>query len=307
MAIKNAIIRKKIDNIAYELLIQSTGDIVVLNDGTTLNAKLAQIVSAFGNIVTVDIIDEKINTSIDQLYNKITGIDENSSINEAYDTIKEIAEWIATEVPTSAQDIVDSINELTTEIRALEEAATKVTDSETNGNIVVDGNEVTVYEHPETHEASMVVESNEKQFVSKTDKEAWNAKEEMLYVNASDENISTVLSDSDSCIVGLNDIDLNINYQNSDGENVDVNGDKSITSIEIGSSKFIQFELPEGYQVTSVNIVADDVESEIQYDVSYDNKVSFTVSNIGNLTYSDEDVPLFTTNYYVKVVLDITS
>ena len=305
---KYAIIRKKIDNIIYELLVQSTGDVVMLPDGTSLNAKIAQIVSAFANIVTVNVIDEKIDNSANELYTRVTGFGEGTTINEAYDTIKEIAEWLTTETPTSAQDIVDDISDLSIAIKALEEAATKVVDSSINGNIIVDGNEVTVYEHPETHEAAMIVESDDKQFVSKTEKTAWNAKEELVYVNASDENADfTTLTDSNSHIITIDDMTLNINYQNSDGEFVDVNGDKVINDVEVGSSKFIQFTIPDGYHVTSISTVIDDVESAIIYNTAYNNVVSFTVSNIGNLTYSDKGVPSFTTNYSIKVVLDITT
>lgn len=54
--------------------------------------------------------------------------------------------------------------------------ANKTTSSGTNGNIAVDGTQVTVYTHPATHDASMIVESATKRFVTDTEKATWNAK-----------------------------------------------------------------------------------------------------------------------------------
>ena len=306
MAIKNALLRKKIDNIMYDLQIQTTGDIVELSDGTTLNAKIAQILSAFTNIVSEKAIDNKISTSTQTLYEKVTGFGPDTQINEAYDTIKEVAEWLTTETPTSSQDIVDDIKELTTAIETLEQQATKVTKSETNGNIVVDGEEVVVHTHPETHSAAMIEETEDKLFVSPEEKAAWNASETMVHLDASDETTDySVMSEVDSYTISFDNFDLGISYQNSDAELITVSDGPTTIDSEVGSSKFIQFTLPENYTVTSVTNVIDNNESAIPYSVSFNNKVSFTVNNIGNLTYDDNGVPTYTTNHTVKVVLDL--
>ena len=308
MAIKNALLRKKIDDIMYDLQIQSTGDIVELSDGTTLNAKIAQIVSAFANVVTEQTIDNKISTSTETLYEKVTGFGPDTDINEAFDTIKEIADWLVTNEPTNAQDIVNDIKELTTAIETLETQATKVSASETNGNIIVDEKEVTVYTHSETHSAEMIEETDTKLFTTPEEKEAWNAAETMVHLDASsDETDYSVLAEVDSCTISFDNFDLAINYQNSDGEPVEVADAPSTINSEVGSSKFVQFTLPENYTVTSVTSVVDGAESPITYTTSFDNKVSFTVNNIGNLSYNGEGVPSYTTNHTVKVVLDIVA
>ena len=45
MAYKNAILHKKINNIIYDLMIQTTGSLVILNDGSRLDDKIADILS----------------------------------------------------------------------------------------------------------------------------------------------------------------------------------------------------------------------------------------------------------------------
>ena len=48
--------------------------------------------------------------------------------------------------------------------------STNVEGSTTNGNILVDGNEVEVYKHPSTHDTSMIVQDSSNRFVSDTEK-----------------------------------------------------------------------------------------------------------------------------------------
>ena len=305
MAIKNALLRKKIDTIMYDLLIQTTGDVVVLSDGVTLNAKVAQIMAALEKIISEEIINGKISASTESLYAKITGFTPDITINEAYDTIKEIAEWLTTETPTSAQDIVDNIAALNEAVQKLEETATKVVKSDINGNIKVDGAEVTVYTHPDTHSASMIDETETRKFVSPEEKEKWNGAETMVHLDGSSADTDySILDTADSCTISFEDMALAISYQNTAAETVAVaDGPTSITS-EVGSSKFVQFTLPEGYNITSVINVIDSNETPITFNKSYDNKVTFTVTNIGNLTYSESGVPSYTTNHSVKVVID---
>ncbi|WP_214810958.1 pyocin knob domain-containing protein [Exiguobacterium sp. s127] len=63
-----------------------------------------------------------------------------------------------------------------TKLNSISTGATKAANSATNGNIAIDGAQVTVYTHPATHDASMIVESATKRFTSDTEKAAWNAK-----------------------------------------------------------------------------------------------------------------------------------
>lgn len=61
-------------------------------------------------------------------------------------------------------------------LNGISTGANKTTSSATNGNIAIDGSQVTVYTHPATHDAAMIVESATKRFVSDTEKNTWNAK-----------------------------------------------------------------------------------------------------------------------------------
>lgn len=65
--------------------------------------------------------------------------------------------------------------------------STKVEASETNGNIKVDGVETVVYTHPATHEAAMIVESEEKQFVTAAQKDIINNAAAVVLVASQDE------------------------------------------------------------------------------------------------------------------------
>lgn len=62
-----------------------------------------------------------------------------------------------------------------------------VEDSETNGNIVVDGEEVVVYTHPETHAASMIVEEDDRKFVTSAEKDIINNAAAVVFVASADE------------------------------------------------------------------------------------------------------------------------
>ena len=68
--------------------------------------------------------------------------------------------------------------------------STKVEASETNGNIKVDGVETVVYTHPETHEAAMIVESEEKQFVTAAQKDIINNAAAVVLVASQDEVVN---------------------------------------------------------------------------------------------------------------------
>lgn len=85
----------------------------------------------------------------------------------------------------------DETNGLVAKVAALEAVgSTKVEASETNGNIKVDGEEVVVYTHPETHEAAMIVESEEKQFVTAAQKDIINNAAAVVLVSSQDEVVN---------------------------------------------------------------------------------------------------------------------
>ena len=305
MATKNAILRQKIDGIMYNLLVQSTGDIVTLSDGTTLSAKIAQIVSTFDSIITENIIDEKISTSSTSLYEKVTGFNSDTSINEAYDTIKEIADWLNTDAPTSAQDIINELGDLTEAISTLETNATIVEASETNGSIKVNNEDVTVYTHPETHSAEMIEETDTKKFVTPEEKEAWNNKDLIPFINASSTDADySILDTATGCVISIDDISVTITYTNVDNETINVSDGVASILAEVGSSKYVEFTLPEGYTVNSIASVVGETESNVEYSIE-NNKVSFIIKNIGNLSIGTDNIPVFSDTQSIKVILSL--
>lgn len=78
-----------------------------------------------------------------------------------------------------------------TRIAALEEVeATKVEQSTTNGNVVVDGEEVVVYTHPETHSAEMIVETDDRKFVTAAEKSIIGSAAAVVVVASQDEVVN---------------------------------------------------------------------------------------------------------------------
>jgi hypothetical protein len=85
-------------------------------------------------------------------------------------------------------------------IAALEAVgSTKVEQSETNGNIKVDGQEVVVYTHPETHSAEMIVETDDRKFVTAAEKDLINGAAAVRLVASQDE----VVNETDLYMVEL--------------------------------------------------------------------------------------------------------
>lgn len=175
--IQKAIAKIKIEGILKEAAIKTIGEQVFLADGTTVEATIASILTNIANLPTESTVDTKVKASCDALYNKIMGLtDADTTINEAYDTLKEVAEWIESHGDV-ATAFTNDIAGLKTAVQALQAVgATKVEASETNGNIKIDGQEVTVYTPPETISADKVTETDNKQFVTAEEKADWNSR-----------------------------------------------------------------------------------------------------------------------------------
>ena len=62
----------------------------------------------------------------------------------------------------------------------ISENATNTQESSINGNIKIDGQEVVVYTHPEKHNATDIIEDNEHKFVTQTEKNTWNNKQDKI-------------------------------------------------------------------------------------------------------------------------------
>ena len=162
MAKTNAILKMKVEGILKEIWLKSGATDIVVDESTgeTLATRLASIASdlesAVSGGVTTTQVNSMISTAIDDLINGAPA---------AYDTLKEIADYLAThqnEYTALVQTVgnkVDKVegkglstNDFTTalmnKLNGIAEGATKVEKSSTNGNIKVNGTETQVYAHP---------------------------------------------------------------------------------------------------------------------------------------------------------------
>lgn len=157
MAAKNAILQMKIEEVLNDLLPKTIAAQVIVDDGTqeTLATRLASIMSKLDGIVDSGTIDSKISTAIDGLIDGAPG---------TYDTLKEIADYIASheEVSSALNEAIgnkvdkvegkglsteDFTTALKTKLEGIAEGATKV-EASTNGNIKINGSDTPVYVHP---------------------------------------------------------------------------------------------------------------------------------------------------------------
>ena len=114
MAIKKVLLTKKINGVVYDLFPKTSAELVVYGE-TTVAQALASFASDMSNYYNKTEADQKTKEACDALYNKIMGITEgDSTINEAYDTLKEVAAWIGEHGEVAAA--------FTTDIAALKKA-----------------------------------------------------------------------------------------------------------------------------------------------------------------------------------------
>ena len=161
MAIKNAILKMKIEGILNEIWLKSGASQIIVDDasGETLATRLAQISTdiqaAVAGGLKASEVQTMISTAIDNLVD---------GAPETMNTLKEVSEYIAEHEDVvaalnaaiggkvdkvegkglSANDFTDA---LLAKLNAIAEGATKVEASTTNGNIKVNGQEVKVYTH----------------------------------------------------------------------------------------------------------------------------------------------------------------
>lgn len=162
MASKNVILQMKLEEVLTDIMVRTGADNVIVDvaKNETLATRLASIArdlqSATANGMTEGKVNELITAKINALVN---------GAPQAYDTLKEIADYIAKN--QSAVDAINSAignkvdkvvgknlstNDFTTpllnKLNAIADNATKTEKSTTNGNIKINGVETTVYKHP---------------------------------------------------------------------------------------------------------------------------------------------------------------
>ncbi len=163
---KMVIFQDEVNGVLTDLMARSHVDNVIYEEGgqqKALSTKLAEIIAAIALKADSATVTDDIKAANDALYNKIMGItaEDGTTVNEAYDTLKEVAEYLTAHGDV-VQGFTNDIAGLKTAVETLQSGMTKVEHSDTNGNVKVDGAEVVVYQHPATHPASMITDTAEK-------------------------------------------------------------------------------------------------------------------------------------------------
>lgn len=158
MANKNVLVQMMIDSVMQNVMVQTGADNVIVDvaKGEMLSTRLASIATALAGMNSATEVDSKISKAIDDLI---------GGAPETYDTLKEIADYIASD--STAMDALNnailnkvdkvdgkglSANDFTsalkTKLEGITTGATKVEKSTTNGNVKINRIETTVYSHP---------------------------------------------------------------------------------------------------------------------------------------------------------------
>lgn len=198
--IKKMRLRKKIDSVIYDIYTKTSSDIVEYGN-TTVKDQLDTLVAGLAAVITEATVDSKISTAVDTLYNRIMGItaQDGTAVSEAYDTLKEVANYLTahgnvvqgfttdignlkTTVGTASSGLVKDVDDLQTTVAAMDYS--KVTTSNTNGKLNIDGVEVTVYDEPASFAASRITEDSTHKFVTEAQVSIINAAASVKVVSA---------------------------------------------------------------------------------------------------------------------------
>ena len=93
--INKVYLQKIINNVLSTVYPMSSAD-AILYKSTTVSAELESLANDLSSVITSETVDAKIKAESDKLYNKIMGItdEDNTSVSEAYDTLKEVAAYL---------------------------------------------------------------------------------------------------------------------------------------------------------------------------------------------------------------------
>ena len=172
MSHKNGKITKVINDTKYDIYVKTSADQVVYDDTTTVKQKMIEIINALkngggigggdsgsGNISSTE-VDAKIKTACDDVFNKIMGTTDQADLNAAFDTLKEVSDYLATH-GTVVDGFTSDINDLKSKIEALNTAATHVNIDTLNklstsdaGKLLFNGAEISSDNTGSTTEAS---------------------------------------------------------------------------------------------------------------------------------------------------------
>lgn len=163
---KQVIFQDEINGVLTDLMARSHVDNIIYEEGgqqIALSAKLASMIAAIAAKADSTAVASDIQTATNNLYNRIMGItgEEGDTVAAAYDTLKEVAQYL-TDHGSVVAGFTSDISGLQTAVQTLQNTMTAVEHSETNGNVKVNNEEVQVYRHPDTHPASMITDTAEK-------------------------------------------------------------------------------------------------------------------------------------------------
>ena len=203
-AAQKAILTAKIEGVLKDLMVKTTADQVFIDDATTLDAKLAEVISALDgkaasshthaqteivgleDALTSRPTTETMNTAISTAISELIG-----GAPETYDTLKEIADYISAHadvvnainaaigakadasVVTALQTTVSAIQ---TTVDALGALATKNTVSETDLDEALKSKINTAADGNHSHDNKTVLDGITADLVS-----AWNSKSKVYY------------------------------------------------------------------------------------------------------------------------------
>lgn len=131
--IKKTLLKKQVAGKVYGLYPETSADIVKYGESSTVGAELAALIAKMGD--GAGSVTQQIADAIEQCKKDILGLDEsNPTINEAYDTLREVAEWIENDT-TGAAALTNKVAALETDVTALKpdvaQAKTDIADLKT--------------------------------------------------------------------------------------------------------------------------------------------------------------------------------
>lgn len=88
--VSNVIFRAMVDGVLTDLMGKTIGDVIYLSDGSTLTAKIAEIVVALNERAKSADVTDEISTAVSGLKTEIMG----GNVPEALDTFKELADYL---------------------------------------------------------------------------------------------------------------------------------------------------------------------------------------------------------------------
>ena len=95
MAIKKVLLKKKIEGVIYDLYVKSSADIVAFSESQSVAEKITDMVGILDGLTTGDnSVDKKIAAAKTEVINQIMGATDGEQIAQAFDTIKEIADYL---------------------------------------------------------------------------------------------------------------------------------------------------------------------------------------------------------------------